>query len=75
VGNGGLLGTWGCLSVLGLADDAGRRASIARGAVWLVIGAAVGLVGMGGQGTTGAVVRAQGAASRFGGVTARLDGA
>jgi hypothetical protein len=43
VGNGGLLDTWGCLSVLGLAGNAGRRASIARGAVSLVIGAAAGM--------------------------------
>ena len=47
-GDGGLLGTWGCLSLLVLAGDAGRRASITRGAIWLVIGVAAGLVGMGG---------------------------
>jgi hypothetical protein len=36
---------------------------------------AIDKMGVGAQGTTGAVVRAQGATSRFGGVTARLDGA
>jgi hypothetical protein len=40
-----LLGTWRCSSVLGLAGDVGRRASIARGAVSLVIGAAARLAG------------------------------
>ena len=47
-GDGGLLGTWGCSSVLVLVGDVWRHTSIVRGAIWLMIGVAVGLVGMGG---------------------------
>ena len=46
-GNGGLLDTLGCLSVLGLTGDAGRRVSITQGAVAPVIEVVAGLAGMG----------------------------
>jgi hypothetical protein len=46
-GNGGLLDTLGCLSMLGLTGDTGRRVSITRGAVAPVIEVVAGLAGMG----------------------------
>jgi hypothetical protein len=56
MGRGGLLDALGCLYVLDLVGDAGRRTSIARGAMLLVIGAAAGL----GRSLSGVCVHTQG---------------